>query len=169
LHGNLPFITSVIAERRFKFCAHVYRATAEKRQEHALAYALAFETTHLKPKVGTHSTFMSTLWLARWLHPMFINRTLSLRMAREIAAERQTKRYRQIYLRRAAHMQFYVDDSPPVHAGKRPPRAVTHPDPTVVRGEVRPSASDFPRSVWPINQAVRAEGRTAPLPEVSSK
>ena len=34
LYGDLPFITIVIAERSFKFCAHVYRATAEVRQYH---------------------------------------------------------------------------------------------------------------------------------------
>jgi len=172
LYGDMPFISSVLAERRFKFCAHVFRATAENRQPHALAYALAFDTTHLKPKTGAQSTFMSTL--ARdarttfdGLHPIFENRARSLKVAMEIRAERQTERYRQIYLHRASHMQSYFDDAPCVHAGKRvrrPPRAVIHPDPTVAPGEVRPCASDLPKSVWLNSLAASAVAPTALLP-----
>jgi len=158
LYGELPFITSVIAERRFKFCAHVYRATALRGDPHPLAFALDFDTSHLRPKVGSQSTFLETL--ARdaravfdGLHPMFLNKTRSLQVAMKIRAERQTERYRQIYLHRASHMQSYFDDDPQFDedTGKRrrrAPRIVHHPDPTVAPGKVRPCASDFQRSVW---------------------
>jgi len=152
LYGDLPFITSTIAERRFKFCAHVFRATALCDQPHVLAYALAFDTSHLRPKAGAQSTFMATLardvrTVFDGLFPLFTDKAKSLKVAMEIRAERQTERYRAIYLRRASHMQSYFDDDPEFdletqRRRKRAPRNVTTPDPTVTIGQVRPRAND---------------------------
>ena len=152
LYGDMPFISSTILERRFKFCAHVFRATTLCGQPHALAYALAFDTSHLTPKRGAQSTFMVTLarsvrTVFDGLHPIFENRARSLKVATEIRAERQTERYRQIYRNRASHMQSYFDGPPEYDSDtgrrvRRPPRLVAFPDPTVAPGEVRPVASD---------------------------
>jgi len=152
LYGDLPFITSVLAERRFKFCAHVFRATALRNVPHALAYALAFDTSHLRPKVGSQSTFMATLardarTVFDGLHPVFLNKTRSLQTSAEIRAERQSEKYRAIYVGRASHMYAYFEDemSIDVDTGKRirrPPRQLTHPSPVVKPGELRPAASE---------------------------
>jgi len=152
LYGELPFVTSVLAERRFKFCAHVFRATSLRNAPHALAYALAFDTSHLRPKVGQKNTFMATLardarTVFDGLHPMFRNKTRSLDVSMEIRAERQTEKYRSIYQRRAAHMHSYFEDDMGVDldTGKRirrPPRQLTYPSPVVRPGELRPAASE---------------------------
>lgn len=179
LYGDLPFISSVIAERKFKFCAHVFRATALRDDRHALAYALAFDTSHLRPKVGAQSTFMATL--ARdarldfdGLHPVFKDRAKSLAVATEIRAERQTERYRAIYRNRSSRMQSYFDDDPEVdpHTGKRkrrPPRTVTFPDPVVAPGKVRPRASDIAMlqslSVWSLYSQPEKTVETSTLPK----
>ena len=170
LYGELPFITSVIAERRFKFCAHVFRATALCRQSHVLAYALAFDTSHLRPRVGHSNTFMATLardarTVFDGLHPIFMNRSKSLEVATEIRAERQTERYRAIYHRRASHMQSYFDEDAEIDPDtnkrkRRAPRSVTIPDPTVMPLQVRPRASDV-KFEWPISE----ESESSALPE----
>jgi len=120
LYGDIPFVSSVIAERRFKICAHVYRSTLLFTQgrsggtPHALSYVLDFDTTHLSKHRGERSTFISSLEKSARLpfdslHSAFADRKRSFQIATEIRAERQSERYRSIYMRRARAMMAYFE------------------------------------------------------------
>lgn len=131
LYADLPFVSSVIAERRFKFCAHVFRAQFEHKQYHALADVLNFDTSEMvkRQHTGNTMTYVNTLLrdarfsFLQQLHTVWKDRASTIKFSKEIRAERQSKKYASIYASRIASLLRYFDythDRVPEHVHRVP-------------------------------------------------